>query len=140
MIEIIENWMIAYPKTGVMVIGFLVVFVMTLVQKYFTDQKRLKELKAKQKEIQKKTSEKKGDAEAYQKAQKESMQESLQISMEMMKHSFKPLLITFLPILVLIWWLKGVYIGTAIESSWIWWYLLSAVASSIILRKVLDVA
>ncbi|MBI2043878.1 DUF106 domain-containing protein [Candidatus Pacearchaeota archaeon] len=136
----IQEWMTAHPKTSVMVIGFFVVFVMTIVQKYFTDQKRLKELKARQKEIQKKTSEKKGDVEAYQKAQKESMQETFQISMEMMKHSFKPLLITFLPILLLIWWLKGVYVGTPIESSWIWWYLISAVASSIVLRKVLDVA
>ena len=62
------------------------------------------------------------------------------MTFEMMKHSFKPLIITAIPIILLIWWLKGVYIDTTLGSSWIWWYIGSAIISSIVLRKVLDVA
>ncbi len=136
--------MIANPRISIIIAGFIVTLVMTLVTKYFTDQKRLKELKAKQKEHEKKMKEHqaKGDMESYNKLQKEVLQ---QIP-EMMKHSFKPILITFLPIILMFSWLRSIYSPTELGQvsfllpGWVWWYLGSAIISSIILRKVLDVA
>jgi len=58
--------------------------------------------------------------------------------MEMMKHSFKPMLYTLIPILILFSWVRGTF--SPILSSWFWWYFGAAIISSMILRKVLDVA
>ena len=60
-------------------------------------------------------------------------------SMELMKHSFKPMLITFVPLILLFWWLRGIYAETSIVSTWIWWYIGTSVGSSIILRKIMNV-
>ncbi|MBS3070731.1 DUF106 domain-containing protein [Candidatus Pacearchaeota archaeon] len=132
----IKELMIAYPIYSVIIAGFLITLAMTLVTKYFTDQKRMKELRTGQKELQKNLRERKGDIKAQEKINKDMMN----MTFEMMKHSFKPLIITAIPIILLIWWLKGVYIDTTLGSSWIWWYIGSAIISSIVLRKVLDVA
>jgi len=127
---------ISNPKVGVISISFLITLAMTLVTKFFTNQERMKELKGMQKKHQEKMKEHKGNLDK----QKEIQKEIMSISMEMMKHSFKPLLITFLPIIVIFTWARGIFMETAIASTWLWWYIGVSIASSIILRKVLDVA
>lgn len=134
----IKDFMIANPKLSIIFAGFLITLVMTLITKFFTNQRRLKELKQKQKEGQAKMKElrSKGDMEAHNKIQGEIMQHS----MEMMKHSLKPMLISFIPIILFFGWLRIIFLETSIASTWIWWYIGSAIISSIALRKVLDVA
>jgi uncharacterized membrane protein (DUF106 family) len=134
MLETIENWMIANPRMSVILISVAVTFVMTLITKYFTDQKRMKELKELQKSCQIKLKDNKGDL----KKQSEIQQEMMKCSMEMMKFSFKPMLITFIPILIFFGWFRGVY--SSIEFSWFWWYLGTGIVSSIALRKIMNVA
>ena len=107
---------------------------MTLVTKKFTDQNRMKELKGIQKACQIKLKEVKGNADEMTKINKQM----IECSMELMKPSFRPMLITFIPILLIFWWVRTAYTG--VLASWIWWYLGSAIISSIILRKVFDVA
>lgn len=131
----IKELMIANPKLSVIVIAFLITLIMTLVTKKFTDQDRMKELKKIQKACQIKIKDAKGNLEEQQKIQKEIMG----CSMEMMKHSFKPLLITFIPLIVFFWWIRSIYIGTSLAGSWIWWYIGVSVISSIVLRKALKV-
>ncbi|MEX0932595.1 MAG: EMC3/TMCO1 family protein [Candidatus Pacearchaeota archaeon] len=133
---VLKEFMVSNPKISIVIISFLITFVMVLVTKYFTDQTRMKELKIIQKKHQKKLKEKIGD----RKAQSEIQKEIMSLSMEMMKHSFRPLIITFLPLILVFLWIRGIYIETAIATSWIWWYIGASLASSIILRKVLDVA
>ena len=123
------------PKVSIVAVSFLVTLVMTLVTKYFTDQTRMKEIKDIQKSHQAKLKENKGDIEAQKKIQKEMMESS----MELMKHSFKPLLITFLPLILFFYWIRGIFLETAIASTWLWWYIGVAIASSIVLRKILNV-
>ncbi len=106
---------------------------MTLVTKKSTDQNRMKELKGIQKACQIKLKDARGNADEMTKINKQMME----CSMELMKHSFKPMLITFIPILLIFWWIRTVYTG--ILAGWIWWYIGSAIISSIILRKVFDV-
>ena len=133
---IIKDLIIQNPKLSVVVISFLVTLVMTLVTKKFTNQARMKELKAMQKSCQKKIKDNKGDIQKQQEINKQMMESS----MELMKHSFKPLFITMIPLLFIFWWLRGTYAETTIASVWIWWYIGTSIISSMILRKVLNVA
>lgn len=130
----IKELMVGYPKTSIVLISFLVTLFMTLVTKFFTDQKRMKELKEVQKQCQIKIKDAQGDL----KKQSEIQTERMNCSLEMMKYSMKPMLITFIPLLIVIGFLRGVY--SEVLSSWIWWYILSGMISSMILRKVLNVA
>ena len=129
----IKEIMSANPKLSIILVGFLVTLVMTLITKKVTDQNRMKELKEIQKKCQIKLKDSKGDMKKQQEIQKEIMA----CSMELMKHSFKPALYTMIPALLLITWLRGVY--TEILSGWLWWYIGSAIISSIALRKILNV-
>jgi len=132
-LENIETWMILNPKVSIVVLSFLVTLFMTIVTKKFTNQSRMKELKDIQKACQIKLKGSKENPEEMKRIQKEMME----CSMELMKHSFRPIFITFLPLILLFWWIRGVY--TPVLSGWIWWYILSGVVSSIILRKALKV-
>lgn len=131
----IKELMLINPKVSVIAASVFVTFVMTLVTKYFTNQDRMRELKELQKACQIKLKDNKGKPEEKSKIQKEMFE----CSMELTKHSMKPLLFTFIPLIVLIAWLKGVYVGTEITSSWIWWYIGAGILSSLIFRRVFKV-
>lgn len=133
MIETIKNLMIQYPKESVVILAFLVTLIMTLITKKFTNQSRMKELKDIQKSCQIKLKNSKGNMEKQAEIQKQMME----CSMELMKHSFKPMLITFIPLLLFFVWVRGIY--TPVFPSWIWWYIVTGILSSIILRKLLNV-
>ncbi|HLA23476.1 MAG TPA: EMC3/TMCO1 family protein [Candidatus Nanoarchaeia archaeon] len=131
----LKEIIIANPKVSIVLISFAVTLVMTLVTKFFTDQKRMKELKEMQKKHQQKMKDAKGDFGK----QKELQKESMEMVMEMFRHSMKPMFITFIPIIIIFWIVKDIFTHTAIASTWLWWYIGSAIISSIILRKILDV-
>ncbi len=122
------------PKISIIAISFLVTLVMTLFTKRFTNQDRMKELKKIQKACQIKLKSAKGDFKKQQEIQKQMME----CSMELMKHSFKPMLITFIPLILFFWWIRDIF--SPVLSGWIWWYIISSVVFSMILRKALDVA
>lgn len=132
----LESIMIANPKLSIIVLAVAITFVITLVTKKFTNQDRMKELKAKQKECQKQMKEHTSNPEKM----KELQSEMMSCSGEMMKSSFKPMLITMLPLLLLFGWIRGVFALTSLASSWIWYYIIASMVSSIALRKVMDVA
>ena len=132
----LTEFMISNPRTSLVAISFLVTLAMTLVTKHFTDQIRMKELKEIQKKHQARMKDNKGNLEEQKKIQKEMMEGSF----ELMRHSFKPIFITMIPILLIFWWIRGIYIETIIAGTWLWWYIGAALISSIVLRKILDVA
>ncbi|MAG78979.1 hypothetical protein CMI40_01235 [Candidatus Pacearchaeota archaeon] len=129
----IKEWMITNPKLSVVTISFLITLAMTLVTKYYTNQNRMKELKDIQKACNIKLKNAEGDTEKIKEVQKELMD----CSLELMKHSMKPMLFTFLPLIILFWWIRNIYID--ILAGWIWWYIGAGIISSIVLRKVLKV-
>lgn len=135
MLEQIVPLMTKYPRESIIIFASLITFVLTLVTKYTTDQKRMKEIRDIQKSHQQKMKEaqKAKDDKKIMEYQKEIMS----YSMELMKHSFKPMLITTIPMLLLIVWIRDIY--SPILSSWFWYYLVAAIVSSIIFRKVLKV-
>jgi uncharacterized membrane protein (DUF106 family) len=131
----IKDLMISYPKESVILISALVTLIMTLITKNFTNQNRMRELKDLQKACQIKLKDNKGNPQKMGEINKEMME----CSIEMMKHSFKPLLITFIPLILFFGWIRGVYLETSLGNSWIWYYIISGIVSSILFRKVFKV-
>lgn len=130
---IITDLFAKYPEVSIVLISLVVMLVTTIITKYVTNQKRMKELKDIQKACQIKLKDKKGDMEEMKKINEEMMR----CNMELMKHSFKPMLFTFIPLLILIGWMGKFF--QPLLSSWIWWYIISGLVFSIVLKKVLKV-
>ena len=131
----IEETINLYPRESVIIISALVTLVMTFITKKFTNQNRMKELKSIQKACHIKLKDSKGNPQKMSEINKEMME----CSMEMMKHSFKPLLITFIPLIIFFWWVRGVYLETSLGNSWIWYYIITGIISSILFRKIFKV-
>jgi uncharacterized membrane protein (DUF106 family) len=91
------------PLVSIFVIALIVSLIVTFVYKYMTDQAMMKDLKMRQKEMQKKMKAAKGDPQKAMRLQKEAMS----VNMQYMKQSFKPTLITFLPIIIIFGWLNA---------------------------------
>jgi len=117
----------AYPTTSIILFGLAISFLISLVNYFMLDKERMRELKKKQKDIQ-----------AEMKNHKENPEKVMALQKEMMSHSFKPMLITIIPILIFFSFIKGVYTTTIIAKTWIWWYIGSSIVGSIIFRKVFD--
>ena len=114
----------SYPLISLLVSTFVITFGLTLVYKFFSDQKEIKSSKDKIKELQERMKAEK-DAEKVMVLQKEM----LEVNMIHLRHSMKPLLITFIPLLLVFWWLKvtflpfGVFIPWSISTPGFCWML-----------------
>lgn len=91
------------PFWAVLIISLVISLIITLVYKWVTDQKMMKSLKEEQKEMQKKIKSLKDNPQEMMSVQKEAMKKN----MEYMKHSFKPTLITILPIIIIFGWMAA---------------------------------
>ena len=122
------------PKASIIVIGVVVSFFISLVNYFILDKDKMKEIKDKQKKVQAeiKIHQKAGNTAKMMELNKELMGHS----METFRHSFKPMLITMIPILVIFGALKGVYAETSLGGAWIWYYIGAAIISSIVFRKL----
>jgi len=91
------------PFLSLLVLALAISLIITLVYKFFTNQGEMKDLKEKQKDFQKRLKELRSNPEGMMKVQKEAMK----VNMEYMKHSFKPTLITMLPIILIFGWMSA---------------------------------
>lgn len=93
---------------GVFIIATLVAFVITLANKLLVDQDRLQflqgEMKGFQSEMMK--AQKSGDPKAMAAMQKKQA-EFMDLQKEMMFNSFKPMIVTFIPIILIFYWMAG---------------------------------
>jgi len=82
------------PKISVIIIAVAISFFISLINYFFLDKERMKEIRTKQKNIQKQIKEhqKAGNHEKMMALQKEMLADMP----EMMKHSMKPMLITLI--------------------------------------------
>lgn len=87
----------------ILVLSLLATFLTTIIYKYATDQKRLKEIKSKLKELRETQKKHKNDTKKMMSLQKEMMD----LNMEMMKQSFKSMIYTFLPLILLFTWMSA---------------------------------
>jgi len=116
-------------------------FMSAMVTKIFLSEEG-KAAKEKLKELQKdmKNAQKKGHVKKMQKLQGEMMT----TMMESFRHQFKPMLITFIPFILVFYWLRDTYGGLGpmaeilgFQLHWLGWYFLCVLIISIPLNKLL---
>ena len=125
---------------GMIILVFIISIIMTIVQKYATDQKTLKEMKAEQKKLQEEMKKVKDDPKKMMDLQKESMK----FMMPMMKLSMRGIVFTGIPLILMFRWFMDYF--TALGGfkflgfiTWFWFYLIASIIFSSILRKYMDV-
>ncbi len=127
---------------GMLLIVFGIAFIMTLIQKYGTDQEALREMKKEQKEVQKEMQNLKDHPEKLMEMQKKHFTEFMP---KMLKLSMKPIVYTMIPIILFFRWFSDFFSETGgipvlgISVSWIWFYILGSIMFSIILKKIFKV-
>ena len=92
------------PALAILLISFIITLIITLVYKFTTDQRKMKQLKGEMKEYQKKI--KTLSKEAPEKAMS-IQQEAMKKNMSYMKNSFKSTLYTLIPIIIIFGWLNS---------------------------------
>ena len=124
----------ANPKLTLFGFAALVTLAITIVNYFMLDKEKLRAIKEKQKKLQAEMKEhqKAGNQDKLLELQKELFADSG----EMLKHSMKPMLVTFLPIIIFFGLIRSLYATTTIAGSWIWWYLLFSLVTSLIFRKL----
>lgn len=140
-----EAFVVNNPLLAIILISATMSLFSTLLMKHFTDQEHLKTLKKRQKELNKEIREATKKKETHQ--LEDLNKELVEISLTMMKSSFsvKMMLITFIPVILLFSWLRGIYNpatpdAVPLLSGWLWWYIGCAVVSSMIYRKLFNMA
>jgi len=127
----INNWIMSNPKGSIIAISFLVTLFITIVRYYMTDKEKMKELRDKQKRLRVEMKEHRDDPDRMMQINKQMLEDMP----EQMKMSFKPMLVTMIPILIVFAWMRATYMLTSLAGSWLWWYIGSSIVFSIILSK-----
>lgn len=133
---IVEKW----PLGGLIFISLFLTIIITLSYKYLTDQNLLKAHKEESKKIRGEMKDHKDNPEKSMALQKRS----LEITLQTFKQSMKPMLYTFLPIIIIFGWLRIVYKEENLNflgfiDGWIWVYIIFSIVFSIVIRKLLKV-
>lgn len=135
-----------HPALDIFIITLFTSFFVTMINKYFTDQIKIKALRAEMKELQGKM--RKEMTKNPKKAQ-EIQKKIFQKNMENIRHTMKPqvMLLTMFPMLILFIYVAKYYgpLGEFLNLGfttfgWLGTYLVLSIINSIIMKKVLDVA
>ena len=134
------GFILDWNKTyGMLLVVAVISLVLTLVQKYGTDQATLRELKKEQKLLQEEMKKFKDQPEKILELNKKQM--------EMIPKTFditmKPLIFTFVPFILFFRWFQEYFLtGYRFFGflSWFWFYILFSIVFSSIFRKILKVA
>ena len=125
---------------NVFLLSFVLTLGMTLLYKYATDQKLMKELKDEMKELQKEMKMLKDEPAKMMEVQKRAMERNMKYLLQ----SLKPTIISLIPIFLILGWMRTYFI--ALENpvilfglSWLWIYIISSIIFSLGLRKLLKV-
>jgi len=131
------NWNVTY---GMIIFVFLITLAMTLIHKYCTDQKTLKELKQQQKDLHKEMKKYKDNPDKlleFNKKQLEFMPKFWELSM-------RPLVYTIVFFVLFLRWLSDYFEVVDVKFlgvlSWFWFYFIFSIIFSSIMRKVMKVA
>lgn len=138
------------PMIQVFLLGMGLAFVIAIIQKTFTDQDQMKDMKERMNKLQDKI--KKAREKNNEKEMTKYNQELLKLSSNQMKMNFKPMIITFLIIVpIFIWVGPNLFGEKAIVNlpftifghnslTWIWWYIIVSLPMGFLFRKILGVA
>jgi uncharacterized membrane protein (DUF106 family) len=126
--ELVQN----NPRIGIIVLAFIVTLFITIVTYFMTDRIRMKEIREKQKKLRAEIKKHRHDPQKMMELNNKMMEDLP----EQMKHSFKPMIVTIIPLLILFGWLRSTYSVTSLASTWLWWYIGASLVFSIGLRKI----
>lgn len=129
---IITEFIKANPKLSVILISLLVTLLMTTIRYFVTDRKLMKEIKDKQKIIKEEMKKHRDNPDKMMELNKQMMEHFP----AQMKQTFKLMIITMIPILIIFSWMRNNLAATSLASSWIWWYIVSSIIFGIILGKI----
>jgi len=131
------NWNLTW---GMLIIVFVIGLITTLVQKYATDQKTLKELKKEQKILQEEMKKYKEHPEKLMELQKKQFE----FLPKTMKLSMRAMIFTGVPFILFFRWFMDFF--TVIGNpkffgflTWFWFYLIFTIVFSSVFRKWFDV-
>jgi uncharacterized membrane protein (DUF106 family) len=91
------------PLIAVILLSVIISLIMTLIYKYTTNQKRMKELKEKLDGYQKELKESKND----QKRMMAINSDMMKVNAEYMKQSIKPMLVSWIPVILIFGWMSA---------------------------------
>jgi uncharacterized membrane protein (DUF106 family) len=141
---------------GVFIMALILSTMINLVTSRVIDQKEMKRLKKELADYQKtmKEAQKKGDMKDFNRLQKQMMEKQS----AMMTKSFKPMMYTFLPIIVIFGWLRNYdFLSAYIASQgylvrlpfalpkfgtslgWLGWYIMSSFPCSTLTKKIMKI-
>jgi len=125
---------------GMLIIVLIITIITTIVQKYATDQKTLKELRSETKEMQKQMKEAKDHPEKLMELQKKQFA----MMPKQMKLSMRAIIYTGIPFVLFFRWFNDYFLAAGsphffLGLTWFWFYLITAMIFSTILRKWWDV-
>jgi len=130
------NWNLVL---GMLILVFMIAIITTLIQKYTTDQKTLKEMKDEQKILQEEMKKYKEHPEKLMELQKKSFE----FIPKTMKLSMRGIIYTAIPFILLFKWFWDYFnaLGNPklLGMGWILFYLLFSIIFSSVLRKILKV-
>ena len=124
---------------GMLILVFVISLFITILQKYTTNQKELKEIKKQQKEIQAEMKKHRGDVAKTMELNKKNMA----LLPQQMKLGMRSIVYTSIPLLFLFRWLYDYFalVGSnkILGIGWIWFYLIGSLIFSSIIKKQMDV-
>jgi len=130
---------------GMLIVVFIITLITTLIQKYATDQKALKELRAEQKLLQEEMKKFKDDPARISELSKKQ----LEFIPRTFKLTSRTVLFTGIPFLLFFRWFYDFFAGLEQQLGhsivflgflpWFWFYLIFTLIFSSILRKVMKV-
>ncbi|NCN52015.1 DUF106 domain-containing protein [archaeon] len=129
---------------GMLIIVFVISLLTTLIQKYATDQKALKELKKEQKIMKEEMNRVKDHPEKYLALQKKQMAEMPKTFKKTMKLSSRAMVYTAVPFILFFRWFNDYFTTVGNPKflgfmGWFVFYLLTTLIISGIMKKYMDV-
>ena len=136
-VGVLLNWNITW---GMVIIVLFISVIMTLAQKYATDQETLREMKKEQKSLQEEIKKYKEHPEKMMELQKKQME----FIPKMMKMSMRPIVYTAIPLILFFRWFMDFFTLAGDPKffgflSWFWFYLIGSIVFSSVLRKLMKV-
>ena len=136
------------PQWSLIIISFIITLLTTLSYKYLTNQTEMKLLKEDLTRLKGDMKKHRDSPEKISTVNKELMEKNLKY----MRHSMRPMLFTFIPIIIIFSWLRATFLPTGDLFSWgfrlwpwgtgigwLWTYLLSSIIFSTLMRKLFKI-
>ncbi len=136
------------PRWALVVISIIITLLSTLAYKFLTNQKELKTLKEEMKVLREEQKKHKDNPDKISAITQQMMERNLKV----MKHSMRPLLFTFIPIILIFSWLKVTFLPAGDLFSWsfsiwpwghgigwLWTYFLASIIFNMIFRKLFKI-